>query len=66
MPPQSNSDYSMQLTSTVQQLDELRDDLSSDIFLLYSEDDVPVESNTHKAVHPRQLKDDLEKHDFKW
>ena len=65
MPPQTSSDFELQLQNAMHDLDELGHDLGTDIFFLYSDANLPDVTNP-EALHPRQMRDDLEKEGFKW
>ena len=65
MPPQTSSDFELQLQNAVHDLDELGHDLGTDVFFLYSEANLP-NSNNPESIHPRHVRDDLEKEGFKW
>ena len=61
MPPTSNTDYTLQMETAMQQLDGLEHDLASDVFFVYCEKDLPQEIASDRAVHPSRIKDDLAK-----
>ena len=63
MPPDNNEDYDVHLERSLRELKDLRDDLTFDIFIIYSKQDVPKEGE--EAVHPRQIYEDLTKQGFK-
>ena len=66
MPPVSNNEYDLQLQSTVRDLENLRDDISSDICFLYCAGNVPRKCQTQQPLDPKQLYEDLKAHNFKW
>ena len=65
MPPQTSSDFELQLQNAVHDLDELGHDLGTDVFFLYSDANLPG-SKHPESIHPRHIRDDLEKEGFKW
>ncbi|XP_013397728.1 probable serine/threonine-protein kinase pats1 [Lingula anatina] len=58
MPPESSTDYDLQLVQTVRGLTDLRKDMSADIFISYCAKDVPKKSE--KRVAPVDVCRDLE------
>ena len=60
MPPQSSSDYDLQLQKTLHDLQQLGKHVSNDIMLIFSEHDLDA------SISPRTIKRDLENVGFKW
>ena len=63
MPPDNNEDYDSHLERSLRELKDLRDDLTFDIFIVYSVHNIPTEGQDR--VHPKQIYDDLTKQGFK-
>ena len=67
MPPQSSTDYDLQLQNTVRELQDLQEDILCDAFFLFSEKNVPSNGSNRQIVDPKRIKEDLEqKHSFNW
>ncbi|XP_013415785.1 uncharacterized protein LOC106177527 isoform X2 [Lingula anatina] len=58
MPPESSSDYDLQLVQTVRGLTDLRKDLTADIFISYCVADLPEKNESR--VSPKDICRDLE------
>ena len=66
MPPDSTTEYDLHLQNAVRDMEDLKDDLSSDAFFLFCPANVPSEEEMDNIVHPKTIKEDLEKKHFKW
>ena len=68
MPPTTHGDYSLQLQGTVQDLQDLEDGLSTDVFLLYCHLNLPTEDEIEKgAAHPAHIAKHLkDQHGILW
>ncbi|XP_064626432.1 uncharacterized protein LOC135487048 [Lineus longissimus] len=62
MPPEASEDYEVHMNNMVHDLEDLQNQLPFDTCILYCKADVPQEGAD--AVHPRQVKNDLEKKGF--
>ena len=60
MPPDSIDNYDLQLNHSIRDLKNLKQKLSFDVVIIYSVKD----ADNEKLLHPRQIKQDLEKHGF--
>ena len=60
MPPDSGVDFDMHLERNIRDLRDLQSDMVVDIFMVYCVENIP-DFNKDDAVHPRTIKDDLEK-----
>ena len=65
MPPDNNEDYDSHLERSLRELKDLRDDLTFDIFMIYSAGNIPPDGEEDQHVNPRQIYEDLTKHGFK-
>ena len=65
MPPDVNSDFDLHLERSIHELDDLRDDLTYDIFMVYARDDIPGFGQEEKLVAPRKIFTDLAQNGFK-
>ena len=66
IPPQSATEYSLQLDHAVNDLGDLTDDLQTDVFLLYCTKNVPKHQMSKEALHPERLRRDLERKSVTW
>ena len=67
MPPQSSTDYDLQLQNTVRELQDLQEDMLCDVFFLFCEKNIPLQTDSDRLIDPKRIKDDLEtKHSFSW
>ena len=66
MPPDSSSDYNLQLKNAVRSLGDLQNDLNTDTFMLYCPANMPAKSEEDSVVHPAKIRDDLEMKGIKW
>lgn len=57
MPPSNNEDFDVHLERSLHDLDNLSDNLSHDVFMIYCGDNTP--KSGEKKVNPRQIYDDL-------
>ena len=64
MPPDNSRDFDVHLEQSLRDLNDLRDDLTFDIFMLYAADDVPKVGEANKKVAPRRIYEDLQKAGF--
>ena len=63
MPPDTHAVYDLHLERTVRDLEDIRDDLSHDVFMVYCHQDIPLVGE--KRVQPRKIHDDLVNNGFK-
>jgi hypothetical protein len=61
LPPDSGTDFDMQLERSLQDLKSLRADLTYDVFMIYCEENIPNIGEEDKKVAPRTISDDLKK-----
>ena len=47
-------------------LDELKDKLKSDVFILYCDKDIPLDPEQTRVADIRHIRSELEKNNFKW
>lgn len=66
MPPENNEDFDASLTVTLNDLQDLRSTLSTDIFISYCAANAPSGGDLDNCVHPRLVKEDLNAAGFKW
>ena len=67
MPPQSSTDYDLQLQNAVRELQDLQEDMLCDVFFLFCEKNIPLQGDSNRLIDPKRIKDDLEtKHSFSW
>ena len=66
MPNDNSEDFDTNLAHSVQALQALRDNSSTDIFLSYCQANVPSDEDLQKHVHPQQVKEDLQKAGLRW
>ncbi len=66
MPPDSSADFDVHLERSLRDLKDLREDLSTDVFLFYDKRDVPSFDEEHKRVSPRKVYADLQEKGYKW
>lgn len=59
MPPDMNSEFDLHLERSIQELDDLRDDLTFDVFMVYARGDIPGFGEEDKKIHPRKIYEDL-------
>ena len=64
MPPQSGTDYALQLENVVRDLDDLEGVIGTDLFFMYCEGDLP--DGGEQVVDIRTVKADLDKRGYKW
>ena len=64
MPPDSSVDFDIHLEHSLRDLDNLRDDLSYDIAIVYNNGDIPDVGEDLKKIHPRKIKIDLENNGY--
>ena len=66
MPPDSGAEFAAHLEQSVRALRDLRSELSTDIFITYCQDNVPVTPEDIKdLVHPQTIADDLKEEGYK-
>ena len=66
LPPDSSENFNDSLAVTMNALQDLRSNLSTDVFISYCEANVPSDEDLDNCVHPRTVKDDLKKAGLKW
>ncbi len=67
MPPDDSNEFEMHLEQSVHNLQTLRNDLSTDVFISYCVDDVPcTPAEQERKVHPRQVMDALVQDGYTW
>ncbi len=66
MPPDSSADFDVHLERSLRDLKDLREDLSTDVFIFYDKRDVPNSDEEHKKVSPRKIYLDLVERGYKW
>ena len=66
MPPDSSADFDVHLERSLRDLNDLREDLSTDVFIFYDKRDVPNFDEEHKKVSPRKVFLDLQEKEYKW
>ena len=66
MPPDSSADFDVHLERSLRDLNDMREDLSTDVFMFYDKRDVPNFDEEHKRVSPRKLYLDLLERGHKW
>ncbi len=59
MPPDNSSDFDIHLERSLRELDNLQDDMSHDVFMVYCNADIPHIGEEGKCVAPRRIYDDL-------
>jgi len=64
MPPDDSTAYDIHLERSLHDLDNLRDDLSYDIAIIYNNRDIPDVGEDLKKIHPRKIKIDLENNGY--
>ena len=64
MPPDNSEDYDVHLERSLRELQNLRDEFTYDIVMLYSADNLP-KSAGDAAISPKQVCDDLRGRGFK-
>ncbi|KAK2167471.1 hypothetical protein LSH36_27g04002 [Paralvinella palmiformis] len=65
IPPNSGGDFEIQMQNAVRDLTDLEETVRADVFFLLSKQNVPS-LDDKDTVHPKQIKDDLEKHNISW
>ena len=65
MPPDVNSDFDLHLERSIHELDDLSDDMTFDVFMVYARDDIPDIGHENRLVAPRRVYDDLTNNGFK-
>jgi len=61
MPPDSSTDFDMQLERSLQDLNALRADMTHDVFMVYCAANIPDIGEDDKKVAPRTIYSDLKK-----
>ena len=64
MLPESQKDYTVQLENAMRDLNDLENDLETDLFFLYCQKDFSAESGNH--VDLNNFKAQVEQHGFQW
>ena len=65
MPPSNSEDFNVHLERSLRDLDDLRGDLSYDVFMMYCNEDIPQPGQEATGVHPRKIYEDLKAAGFK-
>lgn len=66
MPTDSSEEFDANLAESMHALEDLRSNLSKDVFISYCTANVPSGDDLEKCVHPKNVKQDLKKAGFKW
>ena len=59
MPPDRTNDYDLHLERSIHELNDLQDDLSFDVFMIYCREDIPDVGKETDQVSPRKIYQDL-------
>ena len=65
MPPDSGAEFDIHLAESVRALQDLRSSSSTDIFISYCTANLPVNPDDD-VLHPKTVRDDLNKAGYKW
>ena len=65
MPPDNSADYDIHLERSLRDLDNLKDNLSYDIAMIYNNQDIPEIGEDDKKVAPLKIKNDLSNNGFR-
>ena len=65
MPPDRTNDYDLHLERSIHELNDLEDDLSFDVFMIYCRADIPDIGKEDQLISPRRIYDDLTAKKFK-
>ena len=67
MPPDSSSDFDIQLGNTVRELDDLYDDMEYDVFFIFHWNNLPgQDQGEEEQVSLHKIRDDLCAKYIKW
>lgn len=59
MPPSNSEDFDVHLERSLHDLDDLREGMAYDVFMIYCNGDIPEIGEEDKRIHPRKIYDDL-------
>ena len=65
MPPDRHSEFDLHLERSLHELNDLHDDLTYDVFMVYAKGDIPGLGEEEKKITPRKIYEDLKMNDFK-
>ena len=65
MPPDQNSEFDLHLERSLHELNDLHDDLTFDVFMVYAKANIPGFNEDNKRVAPRRIYEDLQLNDYK-
>ena len=60
MLPSSGADFDVHLAKSMRELNDLKDDLTTDVFMFYCSKDIPPYGKEDQYVHPQRICEDME------